>query len=251
MTHNDYQKENYNNNFAQFYNKYLTGQAKKYGSFISSFLKDQGIVTGKIIDIMCGTGNLLIQFEKNNWETYGLDISKDMLDIAQQNLPKTTLLQTDVTDFQIDTKFQVAVSTADAFNHLEKLSDIEKAFKNIYNLLVNSGYFIFDMNTPLGIKSNNFYISSSDEDGMSIREGFVDEIHKVGFTRFQGAFRLNKDSQYLRFDSTIYNYCHDIPEIKEKLLSIGFKTVDIMDDYSYDKWDPKHSKRVLFICRKY
>ncbi|WP_159574277.1 class I SAM-dependent DNA methyltransferase [Streptococcus halichoeri] len=250
MSNNDYQQENYNDNFSLFYNKYLTGQANSYGNFIRQYLNKQGVSQGSIIDIMCGTGNLLIQFEEDGWITSGVDISKSMLRIAKTNLLKTKLIQADVTKFHSDVRFQVVVSTADAFNHIEQVTEIEETFKNVFSMLTDSGYFIFDMNTLVGIKKNNYYISSSDEDGISIREGFVDEIHGVGFTRFYGAFRLDRNSSYLRFDSTIYNYYHDIQRLKQKLLEIGFNTVNIMDGYSDHPWNPKRSERVLFICTK-
>lgn len=250
MSNNNYQKENYDENFSLFYNKYLTNQAKRYGNFIMSLLNKRGLQTGKIIDIMCGTGNLLVQFENRGWETCGVDISESMLEVAKTNLSKTKLIQSDIIKFNSIDNYQVAVATADALNHLETKEDVKGVFETVFSLLSNSGYFIFDMNTPLGIKNNNYYISSSDEDGISIREGFVDEIHGVGFTRFYGAFKTDKHSPYLRFDSTIYNYFHDIEELEKMLLEIGFKTVEIRDGYSELPWDFDNTERVLFICTK-
>lgn len=78
MNNNNYQKKNYDKNFSLFYNKYLTGQAKKYGNFIMCFLNRNGLQTGRILDIMCGTGNLLVQFEDKGWETNGVDISESI-----------------------------------------------------------------------------------------------------------------------------------------------------------------------------
>lgn len=250
MSNNKYQQENYDKNFSLFYNKYLTGQARRYGEFIKEYLKRRDIREGKIIDIMCGTGNLLQTFEEDNWITYGVDISPDMLEIARGNLKHTNLLCQDVTQFRTPEKFSGAVSTADAFNHLESFENVKKTFLNIYSFLEDNGYFIFDMNTPLGIKNNNFYISSSDKDGLSIREGFVDDVHGVGFTRFQGFFKPERDSQYLRFDSTIYNYFYNIQDINESLLKCGFSNVEIRDGYSQKLWSPNFTERVLFICKK-
>lgn len=250
MNNNNYQKKNYDKNFSLFYNKYLTGQAKKYGNFIMCFLNRNGLQTGRILDIMCGTGNLLVQFEDKGWETNGVDISESMLEVAKTNLSKTKLIQSDIVEFNSKDDYQVVVATADALNHLKIDKDIYEVFKTVFSLLSNSGYFIFDMNTPIGIKNNNYFISSSDDDGISIREGFVDEIHGVGFTRFHGAFKIDKNTPYLRFDSTIYNYFHNIEELEKKLFEIGFKTVEIRDGYSELLWDSNSTERVLFICKK-
>lgn len=250
MSNNNYQKNNYDKNFSLFYNKYLTAQAKKYGNFIMSLLNENELQKGKILDIMCGTGNLLVQFERKGWETYGVDISESMLEVAKTNLSRTKLIQSDIVKFNSKDNYQVVVATADALNHLKTDNDINEVFKTVFSLLSNDGYFIFDMNTPIGIKSNNYYISSSDEDGICIREGFVDEIHGVGFTRFYGAFKIEDNTPYLRFDSTIYNYFHSIEGLEKKLLEIGFKTVEIRDGYSDLLWDSNSTERVLFICTK-
>lgn len=246
---NTYQKENYDRNFAEFYNKYLTGQARNYGEFIAEYL-DSKVKEYSIADFMCGTGNLLKIFEEKGWKTMGVDISADMLNIASRELKKTKLISADVTDFVSPESYSAIVSTADAFNHLQSLEDIGATFKAIYASLKMDGYFMFDMNTPLGIKRNSFYISSSDEDGMAIREGFIDDQNGVGFTRFQGVFRENKKKDYSRFDATIYNYIYEIDKIEEMLIKNGFKDVQIKDGYSDKKWNSENTERVLFICQK-
>lgn len=41
----------------------------------------------RILDVGCGTGNILMKLAKsNNIELYGLDISEKMIDVAKQNL---------------------------------------------------------------------------------------------------------------------------------------------------------------------
>lgn len=246
---NNYQKKNYNRNFAEFYNKFLTGQAKNYGEFIAEFLEKK-VKDRSIADFMCGTGNLLKIFEENNWETMGVDISKEMLEIAARNLKNTELISADVTNFTSKKCYSVIVSTADAFNHLQTLEDIRNTFKSIYMSLKTGGYLIFDMNTPFGIKKNCFYISSSDDEGLVIREGFIDEQNGVGFTRFQGIFRKNVEEVYSRFDATIYNYIYEIDQIREVLINSGFSNIQIKDGYSDENWNYENTERVLFICQK-
>ena len=41
---------------------------------------------GKIIDIGCGTGNFSIKLAKKHYEVVGIDISKNMLDIARKKV---------------------------------------------------------------------------------------------------------------------------------------------------------------------
>ncbi len=49
----------------------------------------------KILDISCGTGELLKKL-KGKAELYGIDISEEMLKIAKQKVPSATLQKADV-----------------------------------------------------------------------------------------------------------------------------------------------------------
>lgn len=96
MEQNLTDKEVYNKNFASFYNYVLTEQAREYGKYILNYAKDN-LKGNSVVDYMCGTGNLLRIFEKENWTTTGVDLSDDMLNIAKLQLSKTKLLTKDVT----------------------------------------------------------------------------------------------------------------------------------------------------------
>lgn len=93
---------------------------------------------------------------------------------------------------------------------------------------------------------------SSTKDYISIREGFYDDLHQVGFTRFQGAYRKpgTNSETYLRFDSKILNYIYPVEDIRQALLKIGFKTVYMMDDYTSKPFNPAKTNRAVFICHK-
>lgn len=73
-------------------------------------------------------------------------------------------------------------------NHLPHIEDLDLLFKNASEMLNIDGYFVFDMNTLLGSIQNDCYVSSEDENGLVIRNGFIDPSKKVGYTKFSGFF---------------------------------------------------------------
>ncbi|KZV02948.1 class I SAM-dependent DNA methyltransferase [Lactiplantibacillus plantarum] len=241
------QNDNYDKNFALFYDEYLTGHAKRSANKILELNKNLG-KNNSIIDFMCGTGTLLEIFDKKGWRTTGVDLSEQMLSIAKSRLKNTELFLNDVTLFRSKEKYDMVVSTADAFNHLPKKEMIQQGFEAAVDCLNENGSFIFDMNTILGIEKNAYYISSSDEKGLSIREGFVDKLHKIGYTRFQGTFTPSGSTKNLRFDSIIYNYMYHMDDVKKMLVKAGFRKVDIKDYETLEEWEPKLSERVLIIA---
>ncbi|MCI7161754.1 MAG: hypothetical protein SPJ53_03090 [Lactobacillus amylovorus] len=109
---------------------------------------------------------------------------------------------------------------------------------------------MFDMNTELGARANCSYITLSTKDYISVREGFYDDVHKMGYTRFQGAYRKNKSDNYVRYDSIIYNYIYPISQIVDILQDVGFEIVCLKDGYSDKVYNKDRTKRVLFICEK-
>lgn len=248
----DIQNENYDLNFSEFYELYLTSHAKRAYQKINELLKTEKIYNTKdmnIIDFMCGTGTLLSYFEKEHL-TEGVDISTSMLNIAKRNLNSTKFTEADVTNYYSETKYTVALSTADAVNHLPNISSVNKLFKNINKSLKKDGIFIFDMNTRLGVNRNAFFISSSDENGLSIREGFVDDINNIGYTRFQGFFRKNNYDNYKRFDSIIYNHIYEIDDIEILLKQNGFIDIKIYDFDNGGSFNSDYTERILVSAKK-
>uniref|UniRef100_UPI002481248A hypothetical protein n=1 Tax=Liquorilactobacillus sicerae TaxID=1416943 RepID=UPI002481248A len=134
--------------------------------------------------------------------------------------------------------------------HLSNLKTIGDFFESAYNSLSDNGIFIFDLNTEKAVKNNCSFLVISNKDYISIREGFYDDLHKIGFTRFQGAYRKPGTDLYLRFDSKIINYIYSLDEIRQLLLDKGFHKVVIRNGYSDESYDKDRAERVVFICDK-
>lgn len=242
-TENKIQNDNYDYNFAKFYDLYLTSHIDSEINKMLKFCDSNNIKN--IVDFMCGTGNLLSILENKGYKTTGVDISKSMINVAKEKLKNTKLIIGDVSKIQLNKNFDLALSTADAINHLTNLNTIDLFFYNVKKCLNPGGEFIFDMNTKLGIINNALYISSSDENGLSIREGFVDVDHSIGYTRFQGFFKENIDDNYVRFDSLIYNHIYNINDIKYLLEKNDFNNIVIKDFNKLSDYDENTSERII------
>ncbi len=95
----------------------------------------------KILDIGCGTGNLLYLLEKENKDLslYGIDISKNMLNIAKTKLKKSNLILSSAENIDFkDDSFDIVFST-EAFHHY---SDYSKIMNNIHKILKKNGRLI-------------------------------------------------------------------------------------------------------------
>src|SRR3989344_1000611 len=94
----------------------------------------------RILDVGCGTGNFLSILEKRHKTTklYGIDISREMLRIAENKLKKSILLINSAEEMKFKNKFDYVFST-EAFHHF---SNPKKAVKNFYNTLKKKGRLV-------------------------------------------------------------------------------------------------------------
>ncbi len=132
----------------------------------------------KILDIGCGTGNLLkILEEKNkNFELIGIDPNEKMLNIARKKLKFAKTHKITIEKFNIK-EFDYVFSI-DTFHHL---SNPNKTMKKIFKILVKNGKLIV-LDIELGRFLNYlFHFIEPDNKQMHTKRQFVELFEKNGF----------------------------------------------------------------------
>ncbi len=138
-------------NFIQKNRNFFNNIAKHYDNqllkswFMKALKKTINLIkikeNSKILDIGCGTGNLLkiLEDENKNLEIYGIDISEKMLEIAKTKLKisKLSIQSAENIDFK-DNSFDLVFST-EAFHHY---SDYNLIMNNIKRVLKKHGRLI-------------------------------------------------------------------------------------------------------------
>ncbi|PIV47260.1 hypothetical protein COS21_00905 [bacterium (Candidatus Gribaldobacteria) CG02_land_8_20_14_3_00_41_15] len=100
----------------------------------------------RMLDLGCGTGNLLKYYSSEN-KTFGIDESLEMIKIAKVKDKKTYYSIGDIKNFKINSKFDIITCAFDTINHLPTLKNWEQLFKMVITNLGDDGIFIFDFNT--------------------------------------------------------------------------------------------------------
>ena len=246
---------NYEDNFALFYNEELTELSENMADFYISYFQKYEMPNKNVLDIMCGPGILINKFKENNWIAHGLDKSSTMVEIAKKNNlgSKDNIYNIDINDLSYTNEFSVITCTADGLNHINSLDALKSIFKKVNTSLVDGGYFAFDINTILGIINNDFYVSTDDNDTLIIRNGLTDTENNIGYTKFKGFF--NYENNYLKFETVIHNYMYKIESIKQLLEITGFNNIKIYDatdnlNIHSDISNPENCERVVIISQK-
>ena len=102
----------------------------------------------RILDLCCGTGQLLRPFIAAGYRVTGLDDSPSMLDYARQNAPEGTYVLDDARTFHLPDTFDAVFSTSASLNHIMSLRELTQVFRNVYQSLHPGGIFVFDLNHP-------------------------------------------------------------------------------------------------------
>lgn len=212
---------------------------------LTQLLKKYAPHPQKVLELGCGTGNILKLFPKVK-KLYGLDISQEMLTIAQKKLPTAIFIKGSMTNFKIDEKFDLILCIFDAINHLCSSREWEETFAHVAKHLEPKGVFIFDSNSlerfevlstlPLYTRTVGQHVASL---GYKKKKNIL-EFHFSFFMQLLG-------NLYIRHNKTIPEITFPLPQINtmlKKHFSIK-KIVKVRQEKRFAK-----SVRYFFVCTK-
>lgn len=123
--------------YAEFYGK----KSDYLDSFEQGVLiKMAGDLSGKhVLDLACGTGRIIPKLLEKKADITGIDVSAEMLKIAQKKFPKAKFLQGNMEQLPFTENSFDLVIAAFAIVHLKSL---DKVFGEVYRVLKDNGIFV-------------------------------------------------------------------------------------------------------------
>jgi SAM-dependent methyltransferase len=213
---------------------------------ILAILKQQGIESGVIVDLGCGSGlstDLLVQ---SGYQVLGIDISAAMIAIARNRVPNA--------EFQVASLFQVefpgcraVISISECFNYLfdSNNQSLIPVFQRIYNALAPGGVFIFDVAKPGQVEVTTPVKSFTEgKDWIVLVEKQEDPDQHI-LTRRIITFR-QVGEHYRRDDEVHRQQLYSAEEIATMLQQVGFE-VESGDHYGQFALPKAHE---AFVARK-
>jgi SAM-dependent methyltransferase len=181
------------------------------------------------LDLCCGTSQLAVYFLERGFRVVGIDLSEPMLRYARENARQfiesgqAVFVQGDASNFSLDERFGLVVSTFDALNHLESEKSLLNCFKCVYAAC--DGTFIFDLNTRRGLRRwNNINVDDSSEDAVIIKRGIYDEQGDRAWKKITGFVGVG-EGLFERFEQTAFNTVFDMERAKAALLEAAWEDV--------------------------
>lgn len=186
----------------------------------------------KILDLCCGTGELVKALQSRGYQVTGLDGSEEMLRYARQNAANSEFILGDARSFQLPSTFHGVISTGLGLNYVLELEELTSVFRNVYNALLADGVFMFDFRMDEHYHSylqDTVFCEVKDESVWTMvrRYKSKERILQSNVTMFELV-----EKNWKRSDITwlVKGYFKD--EVQSALKEVGFTKISVYDQVS-------------------
>lgn len=242
--------------FAYLYDELM--QDAPYEEWVS-FVKEKLVqyqVKGKsLLDLACGTGELSVRFAKEGFKVTGVDLSSDMLSVAQAKSQDAGLFlsfyEQNMAQLEGHGSYDIIGIFCDSLNYLQTEEDVIHTFSNVFRHLEMDGIFIFDVHSIYKISEvflNQTYAMA--EEHLSYIWNSFSGDHPNSVEHELSFFVLDEmTDKYDRFDELHYQRTYPIEQYSEWLKAAGFELLEISADFGNTAPQPD-SERIFFIAKK-
>jgi len=251
--------QSYGKVFARIYNSKWTAFALGLAPVLAAHYETLPVSRGnrRVLDVCCGTGQLLAHFMERGYTGVGVDASASMLEQAACNNRaavadgRLALVRADAAAFRAGTGFGLAVSTFDALNHLPGEAALASCFRCVHDALAPGGLFLFDLNTASGLRRWNHVNVDESDDTVLINRGIFASDMDRAYTRITGFLRT-ESGLYERFEETEYNTPFGMDRVRDLLVQAGFPRVRRASRQALgtELPDPEAEARVYFGAQR-
>lgn len=209
--------------------------------------------TNQILELACGTGALAVEFAKAGFEVTGLDLSEEMLTLANDRALEEEVsinwLAGDMLDLTDIGTYQAITCFSDSLCYMQNAAQIQQVFEGVYQLLEESGTFIFDVHSTYQIDKvfPDYSFHDQTEDFAFLWDSYPGEsVHSI--EHFLTFFVKKEGEIFERFDELHKERTYSLETYKQLLMQSGFK-VEVFADF-VDEVPHETSKRWFFVCKK-
>ncbi|MBC6978059.1 class I SAM-dependent methyltransferase [Streptococcus cristatus] len=208
----------------------------------------------KLLELACGTGIQSIYFKQAGFEVTGLDLSQEMLDLAEKRSREAGLdipfIQGNMLDLSGVGQFDLVTCYSDSICYMEDEVDVGQVFTQVYQHLNKGGRFIFDVHSIYQIDEvfPGYSYHENAETFAMVWDSYADEpphsiVHELTF------FVQDEDGRFTRHDEVHEERTYEILTYDILLEQAGFKNIKVYADFE-DKEPTDKSARWFFVAEK-
>jgi SAM-dependent methyltransferase len=242
--------------FAYLYDELMQeAPYEQWVKFIKEMLVKYDVGANSLLDLACGTGELSVRLAKEGFHVTGVDLSEDMLAVAQGKADeqgvRIPFFQQDMANLEGQGLFDVVGIFCDSLNYLQTEAEVKATFSNVGEHLQQDGIFIFDVHSIY--KINEVFINqtfSFNEENVSyIWNSFPGE-HPNSVEHELSFFVLDdRVGKYDRVDELHFQRTYSVQQYSNWLEAAGFKLLEVDADFEQAAPTPQ-SERIFFVAKK-
>lgn len=224
-----------------------------YQQWLDFSLRHLPKATNQVLELACGTGALAVEFAKNGFDVTGLDLSEEMLTLASDRAIQEDVsinwVAGDMLDLTDIGKYQAVTCFSDSLCYMQDATQVQQVFKRVYQLLEESGTFIFDVHSIYQIDEvfPDYSFHDQTEDFAFLWDSYSgDSSHSI--EHFLTFFVKKEGEMFERFDELHKERTYSLDMYQKMLTEVGFK-VEVFADFMDDE-PMETSKRWFFVCQK-
>ncbi len=215
---------------------------------------------GKILELACGSGRLLLPLAREGYTLTGVDTSAAMLEIAQRALEREgtaarcQLVQQDMCSLRLQEKFRLAMIALGSFGHIITRVQQQQALAAIRQHLSMGATFILDISNEdarymEALSGQMLHQGTWQQRDGSYVTHFLSPAsstsqHLLDLTHFYEVHRQGGNVQRSVSQTSLYLFERNETELL--LEQAGFRVKDVYGSYEFGPYEHE-SARMIFI----
>lgn len=226
-----------------------------YDTYVELISLAVGNLEGKrVMDVGCGTGLLSVKLAKDGAEVTGIDLSSDMLAVAEKRAHDLSqnicFMELPMQEISGEESYDAAVIAIDSLNYLPDRKSILQTFKGIHSILKSGGVLLFDVHSTF--KTDTIFLEGpftfENERIAYIWETEEGEDEHSVYSELT-FFVKEESGLYRRFDESHLQRTYHVFEYVEMLREAGFTIERIFADWE-DEPPHEESERIFYqVCK--
>jgi ubiquinone/menaquinone biosynthesis C-methylase UbiE len=233
--------------YAKYYDKiYSNKDYESEMAFVKWAIKKHKTSKGnELLDVACGTGNNT-KFLVDDFTATGLDISSDMLKIANPKVPKAKFIKGDMKTMALKERFDVIICMFASIAYNLNYDELESTMKIFYKHLKKGGIVFFDLHIHedyfLGDRT---WVNTYVDDDLKIAR-IAQSPQKKDILDLNMILMI-KDHGKIDFDIDHHQIAlFDVAKVKKVLKNVGFE-VTVYAGFEPKLWSKKTETPAMFV----
>jgi len=239
--------------FAEVYDALMNDfDYDAWSDYYMALIARAGVVPKCMCDCACGTGQMSVRFASRDIRVTGVDLSGEMLAIAQRRAREAGVqmmfVQQDMCELSLPRAVDAIVCACDGINYLLDDARLSEFFRRAYDQLRSGGALAFDISSAWKLRhvlGDNFYGEERDDVAYLWSNRWDDRAMTV--TMDLTFFAREPDGRYRRFTEVHVQKAHETGHIVELLGAAGFGGIEVFGDQSLESPGPTE-QRVHFLA---